>query len=140
MKFAYLIIATLLIFSYTPISCQKITATAISQAILPQTLDAFIAKLAEDKPVKLEKLPEKMKTELNKRKELVLTSLIKTMETDNRDFVEVSELETLTHKKFDLFLERAKYVVISQWSQNAIASLDSLKFVTNTRPFPIPKK
>ncbi len=118
-------------------SITKIALTVISQKALPQALNEFIAKLAKEKPVAIEKLPEKLKVELDERKELVLTTLINTMKSGARDYVYVSELETLCHKKFDLFLERAKYILVSLWGQNAIASLNSLKFVTNTQPFPI---
>lgn len=110
--------------------------TVVSQKVLPQAVDQFITKLAQEKPVNLAKLPQKMKDEFEQRKDNVLSLLIKDMKEDNRDYVYVSNLESTCHKKFDLFLERAKYVLISLWGQGAMATLDSLKFVTNTQPFP----
>jgi predicted Fe-Mo cluster-binding NifX family protein len=111
--------------------------TVVSKKVLPQTVTAFITKLVEEKPVNITKLPEKMKQEFEQRKAFILTTLINNMNADDCDYVYVSDLERLCHVKLDLFLERAKYVLISQWGQGAMTALDSLKFVTNTQPFPV---
>lgn len=111
--------------------------TVVSKKVLPQAVDAFITKLVQEKPVKIEKLPPKLQTEFNQRKKETLALLISDMNADERDYVYVSDLEAVCHKKFDLFLERAKYILISQWGQGAMSALDSLKFVTNTQPFPL---
>lgn len=111
--------------------------TVVSKKVLPQAVTAFIEKLVQEKPVNVTKLPENMKDEFNRRKASILQTLINNMKAGTRDYVYVSELESLCHKKLDLFLERAKYVLISQWGQGAMTALDSLKFVTNTQQFPI---
>ncbi len=110
----------------------------VSKKMLTKTVDAFIATLVEEKPVNLEKLPEKMKTEFEQRRKIILSNLADIMRKANRDYVYVSELEQVCHQKLDVFLERAKYVLFSQWGQAPMAALDSLRFVTNTQAYPLP--
>ena len=114
--------------------------TVISKKNIPQTVDACITQLAQEKKINFEKLPPKMKTECEKRKGCIVSTLIEKMKTDSRDYVYVCDLENLCHEKFDLFLERAKYVLMSQWGQAAMSALDSLKYATNTQPFPQQKE
>lgn len=111
----------------------------VSRKILTQTVDNFITNLIEEKSITIAKLPTNMATELGQRREAILTKLTQTMANDGRDYVYVSELERECHTKLDLFLERAKYVLISIQSQNVIAALDSLRLVTGTQPFPVGK-
>jgi hypothetical protein len=114
--------------------------TVISKKNISQAIDTCVTQLAQEKNITFDKLPPKMKTECEKRKGCIVSTLIEKMKTDNRDYVYVCDLENLCHEKFDLFLERAKYVLISQWGQAAMSALDSLKYATNTQPFPLQKE
>ena len=117
MKITKSIIAPIIFFIYgsmsSSISGNNKESPSIQKENLTISVDLFIAQLVEAKKIKLEKLPPKLVAELELRRTLILDNLTKKMNTSNRTYVYVSELEKESHEVLYRFLTYAQHMLIS---------------------------